>query len=225
MGVSAIPFLLPVMFQIGFGYDAFDAGLMMMTVFAANLVMKPLTTSVLRRFGFRQVLVVNGLINAAAIAACAAIAKHMPLPVICAILFVGGMSRSMQFTALNTVAFADIPQKAMAAAKYAVFGGLPARHGAGRGARRDRLAHRRACRIARRLGDAALSDRLFAGRSHSPGRRLGQHDAACNSRRACRQTEGGQIMTLLPQLLSAARRVLLRRQPEKGGELGVERWL
>ena len=43
MGVSAIPFLLPVMFQIGFGYDAFDAGLMMMTVFAGNLVMKPLT--------------------------------------------------------------------------------------------------------------------------------------------------------------------------------------
>jgi MFS family permease len=116
MGVSAIPFLLPVMFQIGFGYDAFDAGLMMMTVFAGNLIMKPMTTSVLRRFGFRSVLVVNGLINAAAIAACAAIAKHMPLPVICAILFVGGMSRSMQFTALNAVAFADIPQKAMAAA-------------------------------------------------------------------------------------------------------------
>jgi EmrB/QacA subfamily drug resistance transporter len=108
MGVSAIPFLLPVMFQIGFGYDAFDAGLMMMTVFAGNLVMKPMTTSVLRRFGFRPVLVVNGFINAAAIAACAAIAEHMP--------FVGGMSRSMQFTALNTVAFADIPQKAMAAA-------------------------------------------------------------------------------------------------------------
>ena len=116
MGVSAIPFLLPVMFQIGFGYDAFDAGLMMMMVFAGNLVMKPMTTSVLRRFGFRPVLVVNGLINAAAIAACAAIAEHMPLPIICAILFVGGMSRSMQFTALNTVAFADIPQKAMAAA-------------------------------------------------------------------------------------------------------------
>jgi hypothetical protein len=76
MGVSAIPFLLPVMFQIGFGYDAFDAGLMMMTVFAGNLVMKPMTTSVLRRFGFRPELVVNGLINAAAIAACAAIAEQ-----------------------------------------------------------------------------------------------------------------------------------------------------
>jgi predicted MFS family arabinose efflux permease len=113
MGVSALPFLLPVMFQIGFGYDAFDAGLMMMTVFAGNLVMKPMTTSVLRRFGFRPVLIVNGLINAAAIAACAAIEEHMPLPVTCAILFVGG---TMQFMALNTVAFADIPQKAMAAA-------------------------------------------------------------------------------------------------------------
>jgi EmrB/QacA subfamily drug resistance transporter len=116
MGVSAVPFLLPVMFQIGFGYDAFHAGLMMMTVFAGNLAIKPITTLVLRRFGFRPVLVVNGLFNAAAIAACAAIAEHMPLPVICAILFAGGMTRSMQFTALNTVAFADIPQKAIAAA-------------------------------------------------------------------------------------------------------------
>jgi EmrB/QacA subfamily drug resistance transporter len=116
MGVSAIPFLLPVMFQIGFGYDAFEAGTMLMAVFAGNLVMKPMTTPILRCFGFRPVLVVNGLLNAATIASCAAIAKDMSLPAICAILFVGGMTRSMQFTALNTVAFADIPQTAMSAA-------------------------------------------------------------------------------------------------------------
>jgi len=116
MGLSAIPFLLPVMFQIGFGYDAFEAGTMLMAVFVGNLVMKPMTTPVLRRFGFRPVLVVNGLLNAATIASCAAIAKDMSLPAISAILFVGGMTRSMQFTALNTLAFADIPEKAMSAA-------------------------------------------------------------------------------------------------------------
>ena len=65
VGVSAVPFLIPVMFQIGFGFSSFKAGLMLMAVFAGNLLMKPLTTSVLRRFGFRSVLVVNGLINAA----------------------------------------------------------------------------------------------------------------------------------------------------------------
>lgn len=116
MGVSAVPFLLPVMFQIGFGYDALAAGTMLMAVFAGNLLMKPLTTPVLRRFGFRRVLVVNGLLNAAGIAACAAIGAATPLPLACAILFLGGMTRSMQFTALNTIAFADIPRAAMSGA-------------------------------------------------------------------------------------------------------------
>ncbi|WP_454805917.1 MFS transporter [Paraburkholderia fungorum] len=116
MGVSAIPFLLPLMFQIGFGYDAFKAGALLMAVFAGNLVMKPMTTPVLQHFGFRAVLVVNGLLNAATIAACATISTGIPLPLVCLILFVSGMTRSMQFTALNTVAFADIHQSAMAAA-------------------------------------------------------------------------------------------------------------
>ncbi len=116
MGVSAVPFLLPLMFQIGYGYDAFEAGLMLMAVFAGNLLIKPLTTPVLRRFGFRPVLIVNGLINAAAIGACAFLSPAVPLPVTWAVLFVSGMSRSMQFTAFNTIAFADIPRPAMSAA-------------------------------------------------------------------------------------------------------------
>ncbi|WP_265975638.1 MFS transporter [Brucella intermedia] len=113
MGVSAVPFLLPVMFQIGFGYSAFQAGMMLMAVFAGNLVMKPATTAVMRRFGFRRVLLVNGTLNALLIAACASFAAAMPLWLICAILFLGGMTRSMQFTALNSIAFADVPKEGM----------------------------------------------------------------------------------------------------------------
>jgi EmrB/QacA subfamily drug resistance transporter len=116
IGVSAVPFLVPVMFQIGFGYDAFKSGALLMAVFAGNLAMKPMTTSILKRFGFRRVLIVNGLLNVTTIAACATIAAGMPLPLVCVILFLSGMTRSMQFTALNTVAFADIAQPAMAAA-------------------------------------------------------------------------------------------------------------
>ena len=71
MGVSAVPFLLPLMFQIGFGFGAFEAGAMLMAVFAGNLLMKTMTTPVLRRFGFRPILVGNGILNALAIAACA----------------------------------------------------------------------------------------------------------------------------------------------------------
>ncbi|PZQ50867.1 MAG: MFS transporter [Rhodovulum sulfidophilum] len=113
MGVSAVPFLLPVMFQIGFGYDSFSAGMLLMAVFAGNLGMKPFTTRVMRRFGFRPVLLVNGVLNVAMIAACAAVGPSMPFWLVCLILFLGGMTRSMQFTALNSIAFSDIPQREM----------------------------------------------------------------------------------------------------------------
>ncbi|GAA3608016.1 MFS transporter [Gibbsiella greigii] len=116
MGVSAVPFLLPLMFQIGFGFDAFSAGMMLMAVFAGNLTMKPLTTRVMRRFGFRPILIVNGVFNAALIGACALFASQMPLWLICTVLFFGGMARSMQFTALNTIAFSDVPQAQMSSA-------------------------------------------------------------------------------------------------------------
>lgn len=114
MGVSAVPFLIPLMFQIGFGFDAFSAGMMLMAVFAGNLAMKPMTTHVMRRFGFRPVLIFNGLLNAALIGACALFASRMPLWSICLVLFLGGMARSMQFTALNTIAFSEVPQAQMA---------------------------------------------------------------------------------------------------------------
>ncbi|EHQ8971375.1 multidrug efflux MFS transporter [Escherichia coli] len=116
MGVSAVPFLIPLMFQIGFGFSAFSAGMMLMAVFAGNLTMKPLTTRVMRRFGFRPVLVVNGLFNAVLIGACALFVGEMPLWLICGVLFLGGMARSMQFTALNTIAFSDVPQAQMSSA-------------------------------------------------------------------------------------------------------------
>lgn len=113
MAIGAVPFLLPLMFRLGFGYHAVHAGLLTMTVFAGNLAMKLVTTSILRRFGFRTVLIVNGIANAVALAACAALRVDTPAIVSCALLFVGGLCRSMQFTALNTLAFADIPAERM----------------------------------------------------------------------------------------------------------------
>lgn len=108
IGVSAVPFLVPLMLQIGLGWGATEAGLMLMAVFAGNLALKPMTTWIMNAFGFRPVLLVNGLINAASIAACALIVPATPFWLIAAILFVSGMTRSMQFTALNTIAFADV---------------------------------------------------------------------------------------------------------------------
>ncbi|MYM30887.1 MFS transporter [Duganella sp. CY15W] len=116
MAIGAVPFLLPLMFQLGFGLDAFHSGLLVIAVFAGNLMMKPATTPVLRRFGFKPVILVNGLTNVSALAACAWLTPATPVWLIAAVLFVGGLTRSMQFSALNTIAFADVPQARMAAA-------------------------------------------------------------------------------------------------------------
>lgn len=116
MAIGAVPFLLPLMFQVGFGLDAFHSGLLVIAVFAGNLGMKLATTPILRRFGFKPVLLVNGLINVGALLACALLTPSTPIMLITALLFVGGLTRSMQFTALNTIAFSDMPQERMASA-------------------------------------------------------------------------------------------------------------
>ncbi|CNK94565.1 putative membrane transport protein [Yersinia frederiksenii] len=116
MAIGAVPFLLPLLFQIGFGLSAFSAGLLVLAVFAGNLAMKPFTSAILYRFRFRPTLLVNGLLNAATIFACALITPDTPNTLIIMLLFVSGLTRSMQFTALNTLAFSEVPPPKMAGA-------------------------------------------------------------------------------------------------------------
>jgi EmrB/QacA subfamily drug resistance transporter len=110
VAISAVPFLLPLLFQVGFGLSAFVSGLLVLSMFAGNLVMKPLTTPILRRFSFRNTLLVNGGLNAGLILACAFLTPATPVWGIIALLFASGLTRSMQFTALNTLAFAEVPE-------------------------------------------------------------------------------------------------------------------
>lgn len=114
--IAAMPFLLPLLFQLGFGYDPFHAGAMVLALFFGNIGIKPATSWVLRRWGFRNVLAGNALLQAATMAGCAAIGPWTPLPLVLVLLVVSGASRSMQFTALATLAFADVPQERMAPA-------------------------------------------------------------------------------------------------------------
>lgn len=108
IAVSATPFLIPILFQTVFNYSAFEAGIMTLIYFAGNLGMKTMTTALLRRFGFRAILLVNGACVALTVAALAWVSLQPPIIPVALILLAGGATRSLQFTALNTLAFADI---------------------------------------------------------------------------------------------------------------------
>nr|WP_320132391.1 MFS transporter [uncultured Holophaga sp.] len=114
--VSVTPFLLPLLFQVGFGMSAFHAGLLTFVLFVGNLGMKPLTTGVLKRFGFRASLLANGLFTLLSVAACALFTPRLPLALIVVILLWNGVCRSMQLTAITTITFVDVPQERMGAA-------------------------------------------------------------------------------------------------------------
>jgi EmrB/QacA subfamily drug resistance transporter len=116
IAISVAPFLVPLMFQVGFGMNAFRSGLLFLASAAGNLGMKSITTRILRRFGFRTVMVTNTLVVAVSFAACGLLMPDTPVPLIVLLMLVCGCSRSMQFTCLSTLAFADIPPPQMAAA-------------------------------------------------------------------------------------------------------------
>ncbi|MGH8778740.1 DHA2 family efflux MFS transporter permease subunit [Paraburkholderia sp.] len=116
VSISAVPFLLPLMFQLGFGMDAFRSGLLTLAVFAGNLAMKLVTTPIMRRFGFRSVLIVNGAFAAISLAAMSLLTPATSYVWIVAVLFVSGLARSLQFTAINTLSFADVPKPQMSGA-------------------------------------------------------------------------------------------------------------
>ena len=113
MAINGIPFLVPLLLQVGFGLDAFTAGLLLLAVFAGNLGLKTITTPILRWFGFRRVLLVNGTLVGLTIAVCALFTPATPYWLMAIVLFIGGASRSMQLTCMATIQFADIPRPQM----------------------------------------------------------------------------------------------------------------
>ncbi|MDG3441449.1 DHA2 family efflux MFS transporter permease subunit [Nitrospirillum amazonense] len=114
--MGAIPFLLPLMLQVGFGMTAFVSGLLTFATAAGALVMKMTAGPILRRYGFRQALVINSVLSALLTGAIGLFRPDTPVPLILLVLLVGGFFRSLQFTGLNTLAFADVPAARMSAA-------------------------------------------------------------------------------------------------------------
>ena len=110
---GATPFLLAMLLQVGFGMSAFAAGLTTFVSAAGALVMKTTAPPILRRFGFRTVLLVNGVICALTFMVYALFKPETPHWLIMVALGVGGFFRSLQFTSLNGMAYADLEQEQM----------------------------------------------------------------------------------------------------------------
>jgi MFS transporter len=109
MGIGALPFLLAMLLQLVFGLTPFASGLLTFASAAGALSMKMTAPPIIRRFGFRSVLIGNGLISAVIMMSYALFRPSTPHLVIVLTLLVGGFFRSLQFTALGTLAYADVP--------------------------------------------------------------------------------------------------------------------
>ncbi|MBJ7410005.1 MAG: MFS transporter [Phenylobacterium sp.] len=116
VAMGANPFLLAMLLQVAFGMSAFAAGLMTFISAVGALVMKTTAPPILRRFGFRTVLLVNAVIVGLSFVAYALFRPDWPQWAIMAVLGVGGFFRSLQFTALNGLAYADIDTDEMSRA-------------------------------------------------------------------------------------------------------------
>jgi len=108
LGIGALPFLLPLMLQVGFGKTPFESGLITFASAMGAMGMKMAAVSFLRRFGFRNILVTNTIISAGFLAACATFTEATPAALMVGLLLIGGFFRSLQFTSINTIAYADI---------------------------------------------------------------------------------------------------------------------
>ncbi|SEK80792.1 drug resistance transporter, EmrB/QacA subfamily [Stigmatella aurantiaca] len=113
LGLGATPFLLPLLFQVALGWTPFEAGLVTIGTTVGALACKPVAPGMIRQFGFRRVLIVSNLATAVLTAAPAFFRHSTPVPLIIGLLAVAGFTRSLQFTATNTVAYAELPPGAI----------------------------------------------------------------------------------------------------------------
>jgi EmrB/QacA subfamily drug resistance transporter len=113
---GAHPYLLPLMMQLGFGLTALQSGMMTLATALGSIAAKPVAPWLLRRFGFRDILVVNGVFASAGYAICGLFRPGWPMPLMFVIMILSGFFMSIQFTGYNTIAYDEIKQDRMAVA-------------------------------------------------------------------------------------------------------------
>jgi EmrB/QacA subfamily drug resistance transporter len=116
IGVGSMPLLLPLQLQLGFGMTPLNSGLLTFVAAVGAIGMKTAAGTILKRLGFRTVLISNAIISGAMIAAPAFFLATTPITIMLAVLFVGGFFRSLQFTCINAISFAEIDQPEMSQA-------------------------------------------------------------------------------------------------------------
>jgi EmrB/QacA subfamily drug resistance transporter len=115
-GAGTLVFLLPLLLQLVFGLSAFASGTITFATAAGSLSMKITARPIIRRFGFRNVIIVNGLVSAATIAMCAFFTASMSTVLIFVLLLIAGFFQSLQFTATQAMTYADVEQPLMSTA-------------------------------------------------------------------------------------------------------------
>ena len=116
IGIGALPFLLPLMLQLGFGYTALESGLTTFVAAIGAITMKIAAAPILRRLGFKFVLIGNAIVSGIFLAAVGLFTSATPEVLMLAVLLMGGFFRSLQFTSLNAIAYAQVERPRMSAA-------------------------------------------------------------------------------------------------------------
>src|SRR5580658_1721174 len=111
LGIGGIPFLFPLLYQIGLGFTPIQSGLLMIPQAIASMSLKPAMPRILARFGYRAVLVSNTLLMGVQILLFAAIGKATPVWLIVLEVFFFGFFTSLQYTSMNTLVYADVSEE------------------------------------------------------------------------------------------------------------------
>ncbi|MBC8129205.1 MAG: MFS transporter [Rhizobiaceae bacterium] len=111
IGAGAVPFLFPLMLQLAFGYTPLESGLVSAASIGGAMAMKLLAKPILKRFGFRTTLIGTGIVGGAFMVMIGFYEPQTPVAVLVVLLLVGGFFRSLFFTSINVLAFADVPEE------------------------------------------------------------------------------------------------------------------
>jgi hypothetical protein len=113
VGTSAVIFLLAVLLQVGLGLSAFQAGMMTLAIASGSVVSRFAIRSILRYAGFKHILIVNACVTGSYLITCGLFRVSTPYVLMIGVLVIGGLSRSIQYTTLTSLSYADMPRNLM----------------------------------------------------------------------------------------------------------------